>query len=176
MRSILNNKRSQQEIMGFVLIVVIIVVVGVVFLGISLRKAPALNTEDLEISNFLTSSTKYTTDCVLDPPLPADLKEVIGACYAGKTCIDGRLACDVLNKTYLDILNSPNPLKADSDRVIKHNKVLIYYQDDLEDASTKNVIMELESGDPSLCGTNRAGKTIIPKFPGNLIVELSVCS
>ncbi len=175
-KQLLKCKRSQQEIMGFVLIVMIIIIVGVVFLGISLRKKPVIDTENIEISDFLTTSIKYTTDCVLTEPLPADLKEIVGGCYSSRSCLDERTACDVLNQTLMGILNSPSLLKAGSDRATKYNNLLIYYQTDLEDPSSKDNIIELESGDSSLCVVNRAGRYIIPRHPGNLIVELHSCS
>lgn len=169
------KNKAQQEILGFVIIVLLVVIVGVIFLGINLRKPAEINTDDLEISNFLSSSAKYTTDCIIDEPLYADLKDIIEACYSNKICKDERNACDVVNITFINILSSPNPLQAGNDRPVKYNKIDIYYQADLEDMNTRNNIMEIELGNENLCSVKKAGQYIQYKYPGNLIVELESC-
>ena len=59
----IDNKKGQQEMVGFIVIVLIIVIAGVIFLGIYLRGDKKINTLDAEISNFLIASSRYTSDC-----------------------------------------------------------------------------------------------------------------
>src|SRR3989338_5321033 len=93
----LNNKNAQHEIVGFVLIVVIIVVIGLFLLVWYLRQ-PTVETESLDVQNFLKASMLYTTSCYLNIE-PLDLQELIKRCYRNEICSgeDGKMACDVLN-------------------------------------------------------------------------------
>ena len=172
-------KKGQHEILGFVMIIVIIAVIGVIFLGISLRqgRSEIIYNEDAEITNFLSSSTKYTTDCILKEPLYADMRELISGCYSKDTCKDSsdlnREACSVLNKTYSEMLDIAWP--AGSDRPIKYYKISFYFQKGTNDPATKNVFMEIESGNKEICVTKRSGRQINYKPDGSLIVELEIC-
>lgn len=58
------NKKGQEEVMGFVLIVLIIIIIGVVFFAFSLRKSgESVWQKSSEADDFLNSILAYTTDC-----------------------------------------------------------------------------------------------------------------
>lgn len=176
-KMIRKSKIGQQEILGFVMIIMIVVVVAVIFLGISLRKGDKelISTEDLEISNFLSSSLKYTSDCVVKEPFYGDLGEVIEGCYSGKSCSDGRTACEVANQTYSDMINSLWP--AGAERPIKYTSLDIYYSETTEEGEGTRALsmLKLEQGEPNQCVIKRAGRQQIYNYPGNIIIEFSVC-
>lgn len=177
MRKIIKSKHAQQEIVGFVIIIVIVAVIGVIFLGISLRKSRTqdMSTDDAEIANFLSTSAKYTSDCVLKEPFYAELQDLIAGCYSGKMCSDNRNSCDVLELVYKEMTESVWP--AGADRPIKYTKLMIYYQANSEDPSTKNFIIEaIEQGNSEQCSARRSGKHSQYKYPGNLVVDLEICS
>lgn len=165
-----NKRKGQQEIVGFVLIVMIVVIIGVVFLGISLRKSTSgVIQDDVELMNFLSSSMEFTTDCVLREPFYASLKDVADGCYNNRACTDGRTACDVLNSTYKGMLGELWP--ADVDRPIKYVSIAAYYQSDISDPETKQAdFFFIEQGNKSLCSTERSGR-----YFGGMIVEMRVC-
>jgi len=168
-------KRSQQEIIGFVLIVVIVVVVGVIFLGISLRKDRGIARDDAKISNFLSASMKYTTVCAKDSATDYRiLSDVIIDTYKGRPCFDGRPAASVLEETYRNITDVI--WRAGEAYPIKYYKLSIFYQSNLRDDTTADdPILVLESGNSSICPVRRAGQSIQDYSPGVIITELEIC-
>jgi len=172
-----NDKKAQQEILGFVIIIMIVVVIGVIFLGISLQKQSmaGVSSEDAEIANYLSSSMGYTSDCMIREPFYASLKELIESCSNGELCSDKRRACDVLNKTYAEMTAKLWP--AAEDRPIKYTKLDFTYQefDDDGNPSRSTLFLEIIAGNKKSCNVIRSGKTEQAKYPGNLITRLEVC-
>ena len=60
----MNKKKAQQEIVGFVLIVVIVMIGLMIFLVISLRDTGD-PTNSGGVDNILSSIMRYTTDCAI---------------------------------------------------------------------------------------------------------------
>ncbi len=104
----MNNRRGQEEIVGFVLIVVIVAVIFLVFLGITLRKAPPATEKDSrDAYQFLESLTSYTTDCAVSyEPAFSDIGDLTRECYSGSICLSGLSACQVLNRTLQETIMS----------------------------------------------------------------------
>lgn len=99
-------KKAQEEIVGFVLIVVIVSILMVVFLGILLRK-PAVISENLDVSQFLDSMLEYNTKCAIGyVPRYASVGELMGYCYEGRLCVSGEKSCAVLNESINEIISS----------------------------------------------------------------------
>ena len=63
----LKNKKSQEEIVGFVVVIVLIAVIALVFLGLSLTKKQE-PIESRQVSNLLGAMLQYTTDCSVYKP------------------------------------------------------------------------------------------------------------
>ncbi len=105
--NILSRKKAQEEIVGFVAIVVLVSVVIVVLLGISLNKEPASNSkESKELGRFLESSMEYTSDCSFVSDKYASLSELIKECYknSGSRCSSGIEVCMAGEKALAETL------------------------------------------------------------------------
>src|SRR3989338_7985995 len=56
-------KRSQEEMVGFALIIILVSIILLVFLAFSLSKSKTESTESYEVNSFLQSTLQYTTAC-----------------------------------------------------------------------------------------------------------------
>jgi hypothetical protein len=101
----LSKTKAQQEMVGFVLIVVLVVIALMIFLVISARK-PVQSTESAKIENLLSSVMRYTTDCAINSePDFETVEDLIKSCYKNKECKNLEMpACDYLNSTMKNIL------------------------------------------------------------------------
>lgn len=100
----INN--GQQEMVGFILIVVMVVVGLMVFLVISLKK-PAVEVESAQAENILSSVLRTTSDCVVNEPDRESIRELFGRCYGGRDCVNLNMkACSYLNRTLAGLLKS----------------------------------------------------------------------
>lgn len=98
------DKKAQQEILGFVLIVSLVVIIAVIFLGFSLRKPNlSLDQQNIDAENFLTALFDYTTNCTLRTNL-ASMQDVIKACYTGENCKENTSACSYINASLKEVL------------------------------------------------------------------------
>lgn len=99
------NKKAQQEIVGFVLIVVLVVVGLMAYLTISLRGPPE-NDESPEVENILNALMKHTTDCALfSAPHYEDYEDLFRSAYQGESCNNlDETALDYLNQSIREVL------------------------------------------------------------------------
>jgi hypothetical protein len=103
------NKKAQEEIVGFVLIMLLVAVIFLVFLGIYLRGASKVHeSEGKDIASFLEAVSKITVECeyVGDP---SDLSNLIIDCSddSTATCLsNGKNKCAVLRDTLFQAINS----------------------------------------------------------------------
>lgn len=75
------NKKAQEEMVGFVLIMLVVAIIFLVFLGIFLRNASKENvSESKEISSFLDAMFEYTTECGPSAQSPKRLSQLILDC------------------------------------------------------------------------------------------------
>jgi hypothetical protein len=177
------NKRTQQEAVGFVIIVMIVIILGVIFLGISLRnKGKAVSYEDAEIANFLVASSSYTSECYKDnEPFYRTLGDLTKDCYLRDfkqiACPSGRNACEVLNATYSDMMKSFAPAgKLIYYKLNFYQEKLVASEDPLaEMEKQRSGFMVIENGNSNQCGTKRGGRTQISADEGNVITELEIC-
>ena len=97
---IFKNKQAQEELIGFGLIVVIIMIILMVFLSFSLRNPVKQGVESYEVESFIQATLQYNTDCAknYDSNL-LSVKDVIIRCERNELCLDERYACEVLNST-----------------------------------------------------------------------------
>ena len=157
-------KKGQEEIVGFVVIVVLIAVIALVFLAISLRKAPVeLNSR--EVSSFLQSASRYTTDCYISQERRYDVKDLVISCQQGERCLSGSLACDVLNATLTEMFNTAlNPGE--------ENKIKAYKSSIRDEVN--RTILELRKG--KCTGKITGAFVSIPSYSGVTRLELEICS
>jgi hypothetical protein len=174
-----NMKRSQSEIVGFVVIVVIVVVIGLFLLVFYLRQ-PTIRTESIDVQNFLKSSISYTTSCTVgSDPQPLDIGDLMKKCYEGTECVDGKPACDALNDTYADVLDQA--WKINSNRPVNYYSLDMYYRvtkeskdlEDEEETIKNEPILNIENG--NCTGSIVGGQNFIYYRGGNIISDLKIC-
>jgi len=60
------NKKAQEEVMGFVIIVLVVMIIGLIFFAFSLRKPTSqIEPKQAELDDFLNAMLAYTTECKL---------------------------------------------------------------------------------------------------------------
>lgn len=99
-------KRGQEEILGFVLVVVLLAIVFLIYLGISLRQGDSSGGENEELLQFLDSSLAFTTNCTVNDYSYKDLGALIQECRRGINCNNGMSACEIVEKTAESLIES----------------------------------------------------------------------
>ena len=173
---ITRSKKTQSETIGFIVIILMVMIIGVIFLGFSLKKQPTVEATDSEIANFLVTSARYTSDCAKDyEPNYREMSDVISDCYQNSACLDGRTTCFVLNKTYTEMLTNFRP----SGKVLNYYKLSFYYVQNITQtvADGTKFANEVAFGNSSGCASKRAGRNYISLSSGNgyALEQLEVC-
>jgi hypothetical protein len=101
------EKRGQQEIAGFVIIVVLVVVAALIFMVLSFANKDVKN-DSIEVSGLLSALLEQTTECIVSEPIPLNIGELISQAYAGaRYCKDIDITTqDYLNKSLYDTLEN----------------------------------------------------------------------
>src|SRR3989344_4010627 len=163
------NKRAQEEIVGFVLIVIIVVIAGVILLGIFLRQPESNSQESKDIYHFLESAMEITTSCATSyEPAYSKLSELFKYCFEGlSTCTSGDIPCDVLNRTLTQTIDS-------SFFVNEQAEIKGYqFQSSYSTNSTQKEILSISRGN---CANSIQGSEILlPAFPGTISNTLKLC-
>ena len=171
-----NVKKSQEEIVGFVLIVVLIAIIALVFLGFSLRKKP-LPEVDKQVENLLSAMLAYTTDCALYMPQYETVEDLVKSCYYNEICTNGREACQELKDVMAKLLMSAEgDLNVNRDRPLKAYEMNMSYSSKQEGFTAREPeasILYLKSG---VCVSNSIGsQQFLPLDSGNIILSLKFC-
>jgi len=172
-------KKAQQEIIGFVLIIVIVSVIGVIFLSLSIGRGEPSKQTSIEISNLLEASMYYTTDCAVGfMPQYKDGQALVKACWDDDKCLDERTACEALNETLKNIFQKTLEVCEDKNKCQnKAYKMNIYYSSLDLDLPDKE-ILKFQEGIFEKCKTSFGGSHLIPLSSinaGTLNIELEVC-
>lgn len=94
----MSNKKGQEEIVGFVLIVIMVAVLIVIFIGFSLRSSQKEEVGNYEIESFLRATLQYTTSCK-DRGSYLTIQDLIEGCINREKCLNNdRDNCLVLNE------------------------------------------------------------------------------
>ena len=120
------NKKAQEEMIGFALIIIIVAVILLVFLGFSLREEQKESVESYEVESFIQSFLQYTTDC-RDNIEYLTIQKLIFDCDEEKRCIDKRNTCQVLNSTLKEIIE--NGWKIGGGSAVRGYKLAILKED-----------------------------------------------
>lgn len=168
---LLKNKRGQEEIVGFVIIILLVSIAALVFLGISLRKTTPVESS-VKVENFLTSALGYTTDCSLRRiPNYLSVGELVKECYEEERCFSGRASCEVLNQTMRGIMDSSFQISEETP--LNYYRFHAYYLGG-EDEEVNEDIYTLEKGN---CTGIRSGNTqSLSALPGIIRIELETCT
>ncbi len=163
------RRKAQEEIVGFVLIVVIVAIIFLVFLGIAIRQ-PGTTTpkESRDVAQFLGSIMEYTSECTVSyEPAYLDLGELLKECYTDSECRSEREACEVLEET-LKAAISTN-WKIGPERPVKG---YVFNSSYVSEGITREVIYVSDGA----CGTERVGaEYLTPVYPGNIRSVLDIC-
>jgi len=152
-------KKSQSEIIGFVMIVVIVSILAVFFLGYYIRQ-PSKTLESKEITNFLSSMLRYTTNCSISyEPKYLDVSGLIKRCYINENeiCLSGERVCESLK----------NILSGIMEKSWERYQLDIYYEN-----GHKEKIFNLNSAN---CTSFIGAKEYIDEGTGSIVVSLKVC-
>ena len=91
---------------GFVLIVVIVSVIGIIILGISLNRPRNIEAQtSAELNSFSSSVLSYTTNCEIPETNPRQIKELIKDCSQNDICSNGQNPCQVLSTTLKELVS-----------------------------------------------------------------------
>lgn len=112
------DKKAQEEIVGFAVIVVIVAIILVIILAFMLNKGTGKATfqTTYQAESFTHSVLQYTSDC-FDGLIYMPIQELAISCNNNEQCTDGRNSCDVLNETIVNIIDKSwnvgenNPIK-----------------------------------------------------------------
>ena len=124
-------KRSQEEMVGFALIIILVSIILLVFLAFSLNKSKTESTESYEVNSFLQSTLQYTTACQTSSGIKKfeSIQDLVFECDIKEKCSNNENTCEVLNKTLTDILKESWPIG--EDRPNKGYELIINTKDEL---------------------------------------------
>lgn len=161
------NKKSQQEIVGFVLIVVLVIIGLMVFLIISVRNSPE-PVNSLAIENMLASIMKHTTGCaiVFEPQFDS-FEDLFKSCYEEDECSNlGRPACDYLNESLRIVVKD----LMDSEATVGAYQVDFFVKDD----EGQQGLLRITEG--NCTGSVLAAQRSIVSGSESLVVRIKTCS
>ena len=165
----LRPKKSQSEMVGFVLIVVLVVIAVMVFLVISIRNDSGDATDSLEVENLMGAVLDYTTDCaIVWVPNYDTIEDLIVSCSENDYCDSlNQSACDYLNETLRDVMVDLIGTEA---TVSAYQVEILEKDEDLEG----ELIPKIVSG---VCeGQALRGQKIIPRtVKDDVVFRVSLC-
>ena len=164
----MNNKKGQQEIVGFVLIVGLVLIGLMVFLLISIRAPEAIPQSKLP-EDLLSSMLRTTTSCAISfEPDYDDLEELFKNCQRERSCSNlGVSTCEHLNQTLDDILD--NLLETEA----TVNALELKFYENEEGDST---LLDIFKGNCSSSNNQAFGsKKNLLSGSQSLVIELNLC-
>lgn len=117
------NRKAQEEMFGFVVLVVLIIIIGVIFFIFSLKQTPAatINSKIQKADDLNIALLAYTTDCRDNSNQLLEVRRLIRECYIRPygTCYGKTITfCNALNQTIMNIANKTElTLKANGFKV-----------------------------------------------------------
>lgn len=160
------KNKAQQEIVGFVLIVGLVMVGLMVFLVISLRDTPE-NEGSLEVEHMLNALMKHTTECaIVYEPNYDDFEDLFKSCYSGDQCSNlGKSACDYLNESLRVVVG---------DMMTSEATVSSYQLDFfVKDNEGQQGLLKILEG--NCTGSINAAQRSIVSDSDSLIIRMKVC-
>lgn len=158
------NKKAQQEMVGFVLIVVVVVVGLMIYLVISLGGGDTGERISVRAENVLDSVMKMTTECapIFEPDYD-NYEELFGSCYANVNCPNlNKGACDYLNESLSKVL----------EEIMKSEGWINYYKFELF-VKNGNGLLEIKQG--NCTGTITGAQRQTSKNSQIIIARITLC-
>lgn len=171
------NKKAQEEMVGFVLIMVVVAVIFLVFLGIFVsQRNSETKIESADVSQFLDAALEYTTTCSQNSGYTyLSLEDAIISCYKGEICEKEGVstsACEVVESVFKDLIESAWVFSPES-KTTGYESSLIFID------SVTGVQMPVPNFDsPSMpCATTQRRGADKPLFAesGSIIISLELC-
>jgi hypothetical protein len=106
------NKKAQEEIAGFAIILVLLAIILLAFLAASLKKPEKDAVNNYEIENFLQTVLQQTTRCEINGEFK-DIQDLIFECNKGSECKNTQSSCEFLETTLKDIIKKSWKLEAE---------------------------------------------------------------
>ena len=165
------HKKAQEEIVGFVLIILIVSVILLVFLGIFLRKDTS-KTGNPEVSQFLEAISGTTTECSLNGGYSfVKYSELVAGCKEGKICSSGG-ACDVLKNVTKNLIESSWSFSAANGPRTGYKFEAFFLADN---NGVKQPLPNFPLGVVSGCSSFIGDEKTFPVTDGSLTIQLDLC-
>lgn len=96
----IQRRRAQEEMTGFVAVLVLIAIIFLAFIGFSTRQKTAETGREINTaSNLLGAMLDATTDCAVSfEPEFSTVRDLIKDCYYKSKCLNGRDTCQYLRE------------------------------------------------------------------------------
>ena len=120
------NKKGQEEMVGFVLIVVLVSVVLMTIVIITIMQPKDNTVNSYEAETFLQAVLSYTTDCS-NTQGKVPIQMLVFYCFDKTPCLDNKDSCAVLEKTLNGITKEAWKIK---DRPAVGYKFTIFGEED----------------------------------------------
>ena len=170
----MRQKKGQEEIVGFVAVVVLVSVIALIFVTLSLRGPDNAAQDDENMREALESALQYTSDCRIPGVLgQAPIGELFAPCTNQRSCEDGRSSCDALNETLGELLHiglgvgPEKPFKGYSFRVTQVSNSSINVPE--------QTIIELSEGNCTSYSRQGTNEFRPARQAGIIRLELKVC-
>lgn len=165
--------KSQQEIAGFVIIVVLVSIIGVIFFSLMIGTGEKTPMNNAEVSNLLEASKHYTTECAESfVPQYENLEELIKSCYNNERCLNGKESCEILKNTFKKIIKESLIISPESPN--KAYTLNVYYKV-LNSTIPNQEIIKIETGEFKECSSKIGGSSSISSGEGSIETELEIC-
>jgi hypothetical protein len=128
------KKRGQEEIVGFVLIIILVSVILLIFLSFSLRNSKGVEIESYEVEGFIQAFLQHTSDCE-DALGFLSMQQLIFSCDSNEMCLDERNTCAVMESTLKEICKASwnaegdSPIKGYNLRIVSDDTELFLLQE-----------------------------------------------
>ena len=167
--------RGQQEMVGFALIVVVVVVGLMIFLIMSINNTPESG-NSLEVDRMLSSIMRQTTDCAISfEPRFDNFEDLFKSCHQKKTCSNldficpntgdmvSKSACDCLNESLIEVL----------DGMLNTEATISAYQIEFREKDEPDGILKVFDG--NCTGTISEAQRNVVSGSDSLIIRMKVC-
>ena len=139
----IKNKRGQEEMVGFGLIILLVAIIFIVFISLYIKK-PSEKVTDYEVDSFIQAALQYTTTCEEENLENLTIQELIFKCQENERCTypHNMDSCLILNSTLKNIIKES--WEVDNKSPIKGYSFIINVSEDGGD--TEKTLMNIKSG------------------------------
>ena len=168
------NKRAQEEMVGFVLIVIIVSIIGIIILSINLNKPRNIEAQtSAELDSFSSSILSYTTNCEIPETNPRKIRELIKDCKQNDLCSNGQSPCQVLEITLKELVKH-------SSYVVKNGSYTRYFKisvlNEISNKTYTDSISPISEGNEQECVRKLADtQALNTGLAENSIFKIEVC-